>query len=42
MDMKIVFIISGVMALIGFIANIAASIMEKKYKEKMNSISKKE
>lgn len=41
MNLKVVLIIGGVMALIGIVANIAASIMEKKYKDKMNSVSKK-
>ena len=41
MDLKVVLIVGGVMALIGIVANIAASILEKKYKEKMNSVSNK-
>lgn len=38
--MRIVFIISAVMLVVGLLANILAKILEIKYKNKMDDISK--
>lgn len=38
--MKIVFIIGGIMLLVGILCNVFAVVFEKKYKSKMQNISK--
>ena len=38
--MKVIFIVSGIMLIIGIIANILAKFLEIRYKKKMNNISK--
>ena len=38
--MKVYLIICGTMVVIGIIANIVGYVLEKKYKEKMNVLSK--
>ena len=41
MNLKVVLIVGAIMLVIGLLSHIVAYFMEKKYKSKMDSISKK-